>query len=90
MTGTWPRSPRAGRHHRSGHHDATVTAANESLIGSGGVDGAGHGVAGPRPAEAGAALGPCEPGDAMAAPAFDLRTAGRRVIHTVGPGPGGR
>ena len=40
---------------------------------------------GPRLAEAGAAIGPCQPGDAMAAPAFDLDPQVRHIIHTVGP-----
>ena len=65
--------------------DVIVTAANESLQGGGGVDGAIHRAAGLRLAEAGAAIGPCEPGDAMATPAFDLDPPVRHVIHTVGP-----
>ena len=65
--------------------DAVVTAANESLVGGGGVDGAIHRAAGPRLAEAGAALAPCAPGNAVATPAFDLDPPVRHVIHTVGP-----
>jgi O-acetyl-ADP-ribose deacetylase (regulator of RNase III) len=65
--------------------DAVVTAANESLLGGGGVDGAIHRAAGPRLARAGAAIGPCQPGGAMATPAFDLDPPVRHVIHTVGP-----
>ncbi|MCX4683805.1 macro domain-containing protein [Kitasatospora purpeofusca] len=65
--------------------DAIVTAANESLMGGGGVDGAIHRAAGRYLADAGAAIGPCEPGDAMATPAFDLNPPVRHVIHTVGP-----
>lgn len=65
--------------------DAVVTAANESLLGGGGVDGAIHRAAGPRLADAGAAVAPCVPGDAVATPAFDLNPPVRHVIHTVGP-----
>ena len=65
--------------------DAVVTAANESLVGGGGVDGAIHRAAGPRLAAAGAALAPCAPGDAVATSACDLDPPVRHVIHTVGP-----
>jgi O-acetyl-ADP-ribose deacetylase (regulator of RNase III) len=65
--------------------DAIVNAADQSLRGGAGVDGAIHRAAGPRPAAAGAAIGPCRPGDAMATPAFDLDPPVRHVIHTVGP-----
>jgi O-acetyl-ADP-ribose deacetylase (regulator of RNase III) len=65
--------------------DAVVTAANESLLGGGGVDGAVHRAAGPRLARAGGEIGPCPEGEAMATPAFDLDPPVRHIIHTVGP-----
>ena len=63
--------------------DAIVNAANSTLLGGGGVDGAIHRAAGPELARASGPLGPCPPGEAVITPGFHLRA--RFVIHAVGP-----